>query len=111
MISLKRLESMRRWQTEGKALLLGSSTSHAAWAYFAGLLRAHYDVTYQNTFAGSLVPTEALAPAIAKAEAEHARHRTLEQREVNRQRDMAANAAYWAAEPVRPPVLRKWDCW
>jgi hypothetical protein len=69
MISLKRLAAMRRWQAERGT----GFEAHASWGFAACLLR----------FGEShpLVPTERLAPAIAKAEAEHARHRTVERRE------------------------------
>lgn len=100
MISLNRLEAMRRWQREGGAY----HETHARWAFDAGLLVASR--AWEN-FMTPLVPTEALAPAIAKAEAEHARHRTLEQREVSRKRDGDANRAKQAAEPG----LWRWRTW
>lgn len=96
MISLKRLEAMRRWQD----LECGDFEPHSRWAFDAGLLRVGREFW-------PLVPTEALAPAIAKAEAEHARHRTLEQREVNRKRDGDANRAKQAADPG----LWRWRTW
>lgn len=99
MISLKRLEAMRRWQREGGSDMRGG---HYGWAFRAGLLRL-WSVGDQF----GLAPTWALAPAIAKAEAEHARHRTLEQREVNRRRDGDANRAKQAAEPG----LWQWRTW
>lgn len=102
MISLKRLEAMRQWQQRGGSDLDGDA-SHAGWALDVGLLVVDHDQNRRH----ALVPTEALAPAIAKAEAEHARHRTLEQREVNRRRDGDANRAKQAAEPG----LWRWRTW
>lgn len=99
MISLKRLEAMRRWQRDGSAYV----GAHVAWAVGAGLLTHSLPYSSRSPF----VPTEALAPAIAKAEAEHMRHRTLEQREVNRKRDGDANRAKQAAEPG----LWRWRTW
>ena len=102
MISLKRLEAMRRWQRDGGQDMAERDTGPVAWAGVAGLLRINYSGHWKT-----LVPTEALAPAIAKAEAEHARHRTLEQREVNRKRDGDANRAKQAADPG----LWRWRTW
>lgn len=82
MISLKRLEAMKRWQRDGGSHLLNHDMAHAPWALAAGLLRVDYGWGRKH----ALVPTEALAPAIAKAEAEHARHRTEHMREVHRRR-------------------------
>jgi hypothetical protein len=80
MISLKRLESMRRWQREG-GVAGRDIDRHAGWALRAGMLRIG------GLWAPvTLIPTWALAPAIAKAEAEHARHRTEEMRDVHRRR-------------------------
>ena len=102
MISLKRLEAMRYWKRRGGSDL-DWDASHAGWALDAGLLRVDHDSDRRH----ALVPTEALAPAIRKAEAEHTRHRTLEQREVNRKRDGDANRAKQAAEPG----LWRWRTW
>ena len=79
MISLKRLEAMRRWQREGGAY----HETHTTWAERAGFLVIARMWEYHMT---PLVPTDALSPAIAKAEAEHARHRTEEMRDVHRRR-------------------------
>lgn len=98
MISLKRLEVMKRWQREGGT----DVRAHVGWGLRAGLLRLW---TLGDPL--TLAPTWALAPAIRKAEAEHTRHRTLEQREVNRKRDGDANRAKQAAEPG----LWRWRTW
>ena len=72
MISLKRMEAMRRWQRDHGAHI----DSHSPWGERMGLLRI-----CTTPWEFPLVPTERLAPAIAKAEAEHARHRTVGRRE------------------------------
>lgn len=73
MISLKRLEAMKQWQKRGFA----GFWAHTAWGFRAGLLRV--GVQYRPFF-----PTERLASAIVKAEAEHARHKTVQRREQTR---------------------------
>lgn len=85
MISLKRLEAMRRWQRDG-GVAGRDIDGHVGWALRAGLLRL-----WSVGDPLSLAPTWALAPAIAKAEAEHARHRTEQMRGVHRRRAFDAS--------------------
>lgn len=81
MISLKRLESMRRWAMWGGDDLHGMRPSDATWGVRAGLLRVK-----TRASGPALVATERLGPVIAKAEAEHERHRTEHMRDVHRMR-------------------------
>lgn len=93
MISLKRLEAMRRWQREGGVTAYSAEWACVGWAERAGLLRLASGVQFIFS------PSEALAPAIAKAEAEHARHRTEAMRDVHRRRAFDARMSKLDSAP------------